>query len=104
MHDGYSDASKQALWIAKSQEAVLARLKDPGRAEFRNVHFYSGSGAPIACGEVNARNSFGGYTGFMRFIAKGPSALAVLESDMESPAEMTRAWKQLCVKVPGDSQ
>ena len=46
-----------------AKAAVLARLKDPDSAEFRNLN---GS-----CGEVNSKNSMGGYSGFERFVAIG---------------------------------
>lgn len=43
-------------------------LKDPESAKFRKLH----RGVKgIICGEVNSKNSFGGYTGFTRFLAKG---------------------------------
>lgn len=97
----YADKGQQQLWIVKGQEAIKARLKDPDSAEFRNVGFYSGGPAPVACGEVNAKNGFGGYTGYERFIASG-SKLAILASDMRSSAEMQKAWEQMCVKAETD--
>lgn len=100
--NAYADAEKQDLWIVGSQDAVCERLKDADSAKFRNVQFYSGSGSPIVCGEVNARNGFGGFSGFERFIAKGPRMPAVLASDMASPREMSKAWAKLCVKAPSD--
>lgn len=60
----YADRGKQETWIAAAQISVKKRLKDPSSAEFRNVHFYSGGKAAVACGEVNAKNSFGGYSGY----------------------------------------
>src|SRR5690606_1839783 len=44
-----------------ARELVTANLKDPDSAKFRNQKG--------VCGEVNAKNSFGGYAGFVRFIA-----------------------------------
>jgi len=42
---------------------VLASLKDPASAQFRNLRKnFNG-----VCGEVNAKNAFGGYTGFKTF-------------------------------------
>jgi len=46
----------------RQREAVLALLHDPGSANFRNVR--QGRTARQWCGEVNARNRMGGYTGF----------------------------------------
>ena len=49
----------------KVREAVKERLKDPESAQFRK--FRKVSDGEI-CGEVNAKNSYGGYTGFSAFI------------------------------------
>lgn len=43
----------------ETKKMVLDSLKDPSSAEFQNVKGY--------CGEVNAKNSYGGYTGFKSF-------------------------------------
>lgn len=97
----YSDVTRQYAWIERGKDQIKLRLKDPASAEFRNVHFYSGGGVPVTCGEVNSKNSFGGYTGFERFIAAG-SQLAVVESDMTSPSELDEVWAKFCAKGPSD--
>ena len=45
------------------EEAVAAELRDPSSAQFRNIR----EGTETACGEVNAKNAFGAYTGFRQF-------------------------------------
>lgn len=97
----YADVGRQSLWIVRSKDAIRQRLKDPDSAQFRNVRFYSGGPSPVACGEVNAKNAFGGYGGFERFVASG-TKLAFVASDMTSPAEMDKVWKQMCVKRATD--
>jgi len=62
---GAGKLSDKAL-IAKAISAVRNTLKDPESAKFRNVHVKKGSGAAVQ-GEVNAKNSYGGYIGFDRF-------------------------------------
>lgn len=58
----------------KVNEKVLRKefdsLKDQDSAKFRNIKFASGDaeGAWIMCGEFNAKNSYGGYVGFNRFM------------------------------------
>lgn len=85
-----------------TESQVLARLTDPDSAQFRNVHkasflHYNDS----LCGEVNAKNSFGGYTGFRRFIATsdGATVFESLEgqrlSGQPSPAFET-LWASTC--------
>jgi hypothetical protein len=51
---------------------------------------------------VTAKNSFGGYSGYERFVAAGPTDLIFLESDLSSRAEMDKVWKEMCVKAPTD--
>lgn len=55
------------------ESVVKEQLKDPNSAQFKNVK--------DKCGEVNAKNTYGGYTGFKRFIVVSDSAL--IESDQE---------------------
>src|SRR6266536_2328260 len=64
--------------ISSMQQKVLARLKDPDSARFRNIKYHkrqteNSEGAKQTlygiCGEVNAKNSMGGYIGFRGFIA-----------------------------------
>lgn len=45
------------------EEAVAAELRDPSSAQFRNIR----EGTEAACDEVNAKNTFGAYTGFREF-------------------------------------
>jgi hypothetical protein len=78
--------------IAAGQDQVRAKLKDPSSAEFTNVHVSRKAGVPAVCGEVNARNAFGGMGGKERFIAGGATAL---ESEF-APGEFETTWSQLC--------
>lgn len=92
----YNDSGKQVAWIERGKNAIREKLRDPSSAEFRNVTFHSGGGVPMACGEVNANNGFGGKGGYERFIAAG-TTMAVLESEMTTAAEMTEVWDRYCV-------
>ena len=47
-----------------AEDYVRTQLKDPASAQFRNVHI---SEKGFACGEINAKNSYGGYNGFTAF-------------------------------------
>lgn len=52
------------------QAGVRGSLKDPGSAQFgKIVAAQNSNGETAACGTVNARNSFGGYTGMKAFVA-----------------------------------
>lgn len=47
------------------REKLVRTLKDPDSAKFRDDKM---NGLAALCGEVNAKNSMGGYTGFSRFV------------------------------------
>lgn len=70
--------------ISKGEKAVAYSLKDPESAKFRNVRVSPYMGGYVVCGEVNAKNSYGGYTGFTRFF--GDADAGTLEdSDARYP-------------------
>lgn len=54
-------------WVEKPRlrAGIVSTLKDPGSATFRQERL-KGS---VICGEVNARNSLGGYVGFKRYVS-----------------------------------
>lgn len=101
--DPFDDVSNQHLWIIKSKDSIEARLKDAESAKFRDVRFYSGGPVPVVCGEVNAKNSLGGYSGYERFIASGDNVkIAFLASDVADGDSINIAWKELCITAERD--
>ena len=60
---GGCGSNEDAAQIEAVKEAVRQTLKDSNSAEFTNVRVYEG----LVCGEVNAKNSFGGDAGKQRF-------------------------------------
>ncbi|WP_112320575.1 hypothetical protein [Oceanibium sediminis] len=65
-----------AVTVARS--TVSQRLRDPMSAQFRNERAYrTSAGDTIICGEVNARNGFGGYVGFHTFFTRQRSGVIV---------------------------
>jgi len=62
---------KYSEWIAipKAREPMVSLLKDPASAQTRNERITK---VGVLCGEVNAKNSMGGYVGFKKFISYGP--------------------------------
>lgn len=53
--------------VAQAMELVRARLKEPASAAFGNIRIVNGPRGKVACGTVNGRNSFGGFTGMEQF-------------------------------------
>jgi hypothetical protein len=66
-----ADAKKAAVEAERSlseiKQAVLASLKDPESAKFGQ---FTQVGDNQACIEVNARNSYGGYSGTTPFLVR----------------------------------
>lgn len=63
--------------LKQARSAVLAALKDPDSAQFRNERLRQN----VLCGELNSRNSMGGYVGFTRFVS-APADYALEGSGM----------------------
>lgn len=81
-----SDSSSRIDIQTDSRIALKKYLKDPDSAEIRN---HNGN-----CGEINSKNSFGGYTGFRRFIAS--STIVAVEGENMDANEFQKAWEQVC--------
>lgn len=87
----HAAAPTNAQFIAAAQKGVRDEMKDPGSAEFRNVKVYPKGGAKTmttVCGEVNAKNSYGGYVGFRPFVAsisdKADAAIVQVDNPRDS--------------------
>jgi hypothetical protein len=78
------------------EQAVKARLRDPESAQFRNEVVVHKAKTTALCGEVNARNGFGGFTGYEPFIANG-SDMVVFPADL-SGSTFSAAWDRFCRK------
>lgn len=87
------DTSNDLSWIVVMEDKVRGRLKDPSSAKFSNSRVYRAIGAPLVCGDVNAKNSYGGYSGDKGFIAGG--SLIYMEQDMAA-GEFRKLWNEVC--------
>lgn len=64
-------AQNYSAMVSKAKTAVSRDFKDPEGARFRDVGIYkstTGKGGVSVCGEVNAKNSYGAYVGYKRFV------------------------------------
>lgn len=75
------------------KERLRSGLKDPGSADIRAGRLHQHGLAYSYCGEVNAKNSFGGYVGFRRFIV---GDVAMVE-EATPTATFLDLWAHLCV-------
>lgn len=83
-----SNPAEARAAIARAKTVVADEMKDPGSAQFRGVFTYRDL---MVCGEVNAKNAFGGYVGFKRFV----SFLSVVTFD-DGSAAFSERWLRDC--------
>lgn len=67
--------------IERIKGNVLSKLRDPDSTQFRDLRLVRNETQAYLCGQVNSRNSFGGYTGFQWFFASPISQVVMEESD-----------------------
>lgn len=88
------EKTRELLWVAKGQDAVRAKLRDPDSAKFSDLYFHRGKdGIPVSCGRVNSKNAFGGYGGAQRFVSGGSPDMTFLE---EQVTDFNVVWNRLC--------
>jgi len=72
----HADDAKNLIEVTK--QAVAQSMKDPDSAQFKNMAVIDGKTRAV-CGEVNARNSYGGYVGFRQFYKWEDSANVIIK-------------------------
>ena len=99
--------------ISTIQVEMKRGMKDPESTQFRDLVYFTGRDGDAVCGEVNSRNTYGGYTGFSRFVAR-PLATGRVDSsdfpirtssfavwsDDAAPEQIYKAeqlWKRFCL-------
>ncbi len=89
------DATESQKKFAK--EMVVSELKDPSSAQFRGLFAITrGRGDDTVCGEINAKNSFGGYVGFRRFYVNSDGAHYISDPD----SALASLPESICNKPP----
>jgi len=64
--------------VAQAKTKIARDLKDPDSAKFRDVGIYkssTGKGGVAVCGEINAKNGYGAYIGFRKFLVREEMAI-----------------------------
>jgi hypothetical protein len=70
--------------LSKVMQNIAYGLKDPDSAKFRNMRFVKYNGRTVVCGEVNSKNSYGGYVGFENFVAGLTSSQAMSSTNYQT--------------------
>lgn len=83
---------------AKLHAAVKDALKDPDAAKFRGEFMSkpdNGSETLSLCGELNAKNGYGAYSGFHRFVANTDGMMVLEEGE---PRGFDGVWSTWCAR------
>ena len=72
----------------KAKESVKSQLKDSDSAKFSGE--FNGRGGAI-CGYVNAKNSFGGYSGNVRYVSY--NGVSAIDNNKDDFSEL---WSKYC--------
>ncbi len=81
---------------AAAERLVTSQMRDSESVEFQNVQAHVRSdGSHIVCGEVNAKNGFGAYVGYVRFIAFQSGVVET--DDPQKPGSFGEGtWRTAC--------
>lgn len=81
--------------LARAKTTVSASLKDARTAQFRNVRKAADPDRQRVCGEVNAKNAYGGYVGFQKFVYFPDTGESeILDEDFQSPTYVREQAKK----------
>lgn len=71
--------------IGRAKDTVSRDMKDPASVQFRDVKATDAA----VCGEVNAKNSYGAYVGFRRFVVADGRARVDMDVTGLTPDNIT---------------
>lgn len=81
-------------FLRAAKRSITRSFKDPDSALFRDLYI-SNKATPTLCGEVNAKNSYGGYVGYKRFFYNR-AVSGREDSDSASGAQFLRLEARYC--------
>jgi hypothetical protein len=88
------------MYAEVAKMVVLKQLRDPDSAKFGNINVYGdrklkGQNVGVACGSVNSKNGFGGYSGAQKFIII-KQGYQVFFDNSEDNSAFVALWNGLC--------
>lgn len=90
----HAQENRELTATVTGEAGVKNTLSDPESAQFRNEHIVRNGDALVLCGEVNAKNQMGGYTGFVRFVAGGDAA--IISGGQLDTQDFAKLWEMSC--------
>lgn len=87
-------ATAESSYKYQGKQRVLAMMKDPGSVKFGRVYVKTKGAHKTVCGTLNAKNSFGGYTGHKRFLSSVRRNMTLTEGSIK---EFDLSWRRYCI-------
>ena len=84
----------KADYISRANAVLVQNFKDPESVKFRNISL-SLTDVPIVCGEVNGKNSYGGYTGFKKYYTTDTKDFSGVD---DGSGKFSIIWDRYCQK------
>lgn len=84
--------------IARAKKIVTDRMKDPTSVMFKDVVFFKEK--QTVCGSINAKNSYGGYTGYQLFVVGADGEVHTSEEKIAGVSVGLSAIKSGCSPGP----
>lgn len=91
-----SNPAKAKALMAAGKVSIVRQMKDPSSVQFRSL---SVTRDTFLCGELNAKNSYGGYVGFKKFITDGGPDLNSFD---DGSLAFHRYWLSSCTQLSED--
>jgi hypothetical protein len=96
LQEASADPYKQnTQLIVQSQRLIKNQAKDEDSLKFKHIHTRKTKEfGEVACGYVNGKNSYGGYTGYKRFISNTKTLF--IEGHNDSSIPFRKMWAKAC--------
>ena len=104
--------SEMETFVARAKQEATRSFLDPESGKFRNLYVTQNKSGLSLCGEINGKNSYGGYVGYRRFIQHFDTSKKTYEKVSTEPASpkdemdkirsdfFTMSWDLLCTNIP----
>lgn len=88
---------------ALGEQAIRSMLKDPDSGVFTESDGHTRDGMHVACGYVNAKNSFGAMAGASAWLVIVETKVALIQTP-ENSAKFVSLWNKYCASQPAEPQ
>ncbi len=93
--------TRDGVTLTNAKIAIKSAMKDPESAKFGESFAWLRRGERVACGSINALNSFGAMAGATRWIVRVDKGVVLLK-EPGNGTTFAPMWNRYCVGAPDD--